>query len=189
MMVTPNRTPVARRDWLTLALALPAIALGTFAVLELPAGPMPGDGLTPSIHAMHDGDIGPMLPQVLEGAKASLNLSPRQQRLWDDAAAQAAAAREMARPSRQQVKDVLTTELAKAEPDLKVVAGLADPVLHAYQTDRQQVRDLWLDLYAGFSPEQKAVVRDLLRERLARVEAYHDRLREQKQQRRGASGG
>ncbi len=147
---------------------------------------MPGNGLGPSLHAMHDGDIGPTLPRVLERAKASLNLDAEQQRLWDDVVAQSKAAREAVRTSREQVKDRLVSELAKAEPDLKVIAGAADPILQESQEARRKVRDLWLDLYARFSPEQKAVVRDLLRDRLARAEVFHDRIREQMQQRRSA---
>jgi hypothetical protein len=148
---------------------------------------MPGSGLGPGMDAMHDGDIGPILPRVLERARAGLHLDPQQQRRWDDAVAQSKATREAARAGRQQVKDTLIAELAKAEPDLKVIARAADPVHLEYQAERRKVRDLWLDLYAGFSPEQKAVVRDLLRDQLARTEAFHDRMREQRQQRRVAS--
>jgi Spy/CpxP family protein refolding chaperone len=188
MTLTPNTAAPPRRSWLTLAVIVSALALGAIAALKLPAGPMPGNGLGPSLHAMHDGDIGPALPRVLERAKASLNLDAEQQRLWDDVAARSKAAREAVRTSRERVKDRLVSELAKAEPDLKVIAGAADPVLLESQQVRRKVRDLWLDLYAGFSPEQKAVVRDLLRDRLTRAEAFHDRLREQMQQRRGVPG-
>jgi len=189
MKLTPNTASTPRQDRLTLAVALSALALGTIAALKLPAGPMPGNDLGPSLHAMHDGDIGPTLPRVLERAKPSLHLDAAQQRLWDDVAARSKVAREAARTGRQQAKDTLVSELAKAEPDLKVIAGAADPVLLESQAERLKARDLWLDLYARFSPEQKAVVRDLLRDRLARAEAFHDRIREQMQQRRGASGG
>ncbi len=190
MTLTTNTASTPRRGRLAAALALLAFsAVGGIAALQLPVGPMAGDGLGPGMDAMHDGDIGPMLPRVLESAKASLNLDAQQRLLWDSAAAQSKAAREAARPSRRQVKDALVAELAKAEPDLKRVVGAADPVSFENQAERRKLRDLWLDLYAGFSPEQKAVVRDLLRDRFDRTEAFHDRMRAQLQQRRGASGG
>lgn len=189
MTLAPNTTSGPLRGRVAVAVALLMLAVGGIATLQLPAGPMPGDGLGPGMDAMHDGDIGPMLPRVLERAKASLNLDARQQRLWDNAAAQSKAAREAARPGRRQVKDTLIAELAKAEPDLKGFAGAADPVNLESQAERRKLRDLWLDLYAELLPEQKAVIRDLLRDRLARADAFHDRMRAQVQQRRGASGG
>ena len=59
----------------------------------------------------------------------------------------------------QKVHDALTAELAKPEPDLAAVAAIADGVQASNQTLRQSVRDQWLQLYATFTPEQKAVVR------------------------------
>jgi Spy/CpxP family protein refolding chaperone len=189
MKLTPNIASTPGWSRLTLAVAASALALGTIATLKLPAGPMPGSGLDPSLHAIHAGDIGPTLPRVLERAKASLKLDAEQQRLWDDVVAQSKAAREAVRASRQQVKDTLSAELAKAEPDLKVVAGAADPVQLEGLAEQRKVRDQWLALYARLSPEQKAVVRDLLRDMLTRAETYHDRIRAQMQLRRGAPGG
>ena len=189
MTLTTNTASTPRRSRLTVAAAVAAVALGAIATLKLPAGPMPGNGLGPSLHAIHAGDIGPALPRVLERAKARLNLDAELQRRWDDVAARSKAARDAARASREQAKDRLASELAKSEPDLKVIAGAADPILQEDQEARRKVRDLWLDIYARLSPEQKAVVRDLLRDRLSRAEVYHDRIREQVQQRRGAPGG
>jgi hypothetical protein len=40
------------------------------------------------------------------------------------------------------------------------------------------VRDQWLALYATFSPEQKAVVKTLIQERLAKAESFRERMRE-----------
>ena len=138
---------------------------------------------------MQGGGIEQMIPKMLAEAKASLNLNTSQQATWDRLVAQSKAARDAARANRQQVKDAMAAQLAKAEPDLKRVVGAADPVSFENQAERRKLRDLWLDLYAGFSPEQKAVVRDLLRDRFDRTEAVHDRMRAQLQQRRGASGG
>jgi len=189
MKLTSTMMSIPRRGRLTLALAPLALAVGMMAVMKLPAGPMPGGGLGPGMDAMHEGDIGPILPRVLEGAKASLDLDARQQLLWDNAAAQSRAVRDAGRTSREQLRDTLVAELAKTEPDLKVFAGAADPLHLEYQAARRTVRDLWLDLYATFTPGQKAVIRDALREKLDRAAAYHDTLREQRQRRAGASGG
>ncbi len=110
------------------------------------------------MHGMHGGfDV---MPRMLERAKESLNLNTSQQTMWDAVVAQGKAAREAGRANRGSVKDALAAELAKAEPDLAAVAAAADAVEQQNRALRRQVRDQWLALYATFSPEQKAVVRD-----------------------------
>jgi hypothetical protein len=42
---------------------------------------------------------------------------------------------------------------------------------------RQDVRKQWLQVYATFSPEQKAVVRDALAKQMARMEAMGAKMR------------
>ena len=58
----------------------------------------------------------------------------------------------------------LATELAKAEPDLAAVAAVGDDVQAKNLALRHQVRDAWLAVYSTFSPDQKAIVRDALRQ-------------------------
>ncbi len=43
---------------------------------------------------------------------------------------------------------------------------------------RKQVRTQWLNLYATFSPDQKAVIRDMLQKRMARMESFRQKMRE-----------
>jgi Spy/CpxP family protein refolding chaperone len=134
----------------------------------------------------HRGPMGgdDLFANAIAHAKANLNLNTSQQTMFDAAVAQSKAAREQGRALRQSVKDALTTELAKPEPDLAAVAAVADNARAQGQALRQQVRAQWLNLYATFSPEQKGVVRDLLQQRLARMEAFR-----QKMQQRFQGGG
>ena len=46
-----------------------------------------------------------------------------------------------------------------------------------------QVRDQWLALYATFTPTQKAVVRDAIKARVARMEAFREKMQERFQSR------
>jgi hypothetical protein len=180
-----------RRITLAATAAL-ALALGSTAALAQPAGPMMGGGTGggfgghggPGMHAMQGGGIDGMLPRALEQVKASLNLTDEQLVLWNKAAAQGQSARGAARANHQKVKAAMTAELAKANPDLKAVATMADTVHQQNQAARTSVRDAWLDLYSTFTLEQKAIVRTLLQQKLARAEAMHDRM----QQRWGATG-
>ena len=78
----------------------------------------------------------------------------------------------------ESVHATLNAELAKAEPDFAAVAAAADAAQASTQTARKQVRDQWLPLYATFSPAQKAVVRDAVKARVARMEAFRDKMKE-----------
>lgn len=72
----------------------------------------------------------------------------------------------------EQVHAALKAELAKTEPDFAAVAALSDQAQANAQAGRKQIRDQWLALYATFTPAQKAVVRDALAARLARMRTY-----------------
>jgi Spy/CpxP family protein refolding chaperone len=127
------------------------------------------------------------IEHVLAQLKGQLALDTSQQVMWDNAAAGAKAARESARGSTDQVRTALTAELAKPEPDFAAVAAVSDSVRANQQALRKQVRDEWLKLYATFSPAQKAVVRDAVQQRLARVEAFRAKMRERMQSRPSGS--
>jgi hypothetical protein len=108
--------------------------------------------------------------------------------MWDNAVANAKAARVSGRSSMDQVHAALKAELAKPEPDFAAVATIADQVQASHQAARKQVRDEWLRLYATFSPAQKAVVRDAVRERVSRMEAFREKMKERFQSRPGTTG-
>jgi Spy/CpxP family protein refolding chaperone len=108
--------------------------------------------------------------------KSQLNLTTSQQVQWDAVVAQAQATHAAMKENRQQIKEVLQTELAKAEPDLAAVAAVSDSVRQAGITAHQQVRNAWLALYATFSPEQKAVVKTALIARLQRMENFREHM-------------
>jgi Spy/CpxP family protein refolding chaperone len=79
---------------------------------------------------------------------------------------------------------VLNAELAKAQPDLAAVAAAADSAQAQNSTLRHQVRAAWLNLYGTFSPDQKAVVKAAIEQRLARM----DQRRAKMMQRHGLGG-
>jgi Spy/CpxP family protein refolding chaperone len=168
--------PAARRIALAAAaaFALSLAATSGFAQTASTTAPVHwGAGF----HGRHGGAGIDMMPRVLEQIKASLNLNTSQQVMWDNAVAQGTAARDAAIANRKTVRDALQAELAKAEPDLAAVATAADGVAQQNRTLHKQVRDQWLALYATFSPEQKAIVRDALQARLAKAESFRQRMR------------
>jgi Spy/CpxP family protein refolding chaperone len=158
--------------------SLRAVALAAVAVLALGGGAamaQPGGG--PG-HGHGGGPGGGMeMEHVLGAVKAQLNLNTSQQLAWDNALAQTKAAHEAGRANMEKIHAVMTAELAKPEPDLAAVAATADSIHAANQTLRQGVRSQWLQIYATFSPAQKAVVRDALVARMARMETMRDKMK------------
>jgi len=156
--------------------ALAAAALlgmtGVAAVAQPAGGPWHGHG--------HGGGV--EIENVLASLKGQLTLNTSQQLMWDNAVAQTKVAHEAGRAGMQKVRDAMTAELAKTEPDLAAVAAVADGVRTSNQTVRQGVRDQWLKIYATFTPEQKGIVRDALVKRLARMNAMIEKMRMHMQQ-------
>ena len=143
------------------------------AVLAQPAGGHGGGH-----PGMMAGGGDEMLGHLIAHARTKLNLNTSQSGMFDNAIAQTKAAHASGRTLHQQVKDALAAELAKPEPDLAAVAAVADSTQQQGTALRNQVRNTWLQLYATFSPEQKAVVRDLLQQRMARMESFRQKIKE-----------
>lgn len=123
----------------------------------------------------HQGRGGADVAMAIAALKDQLNLNTSQQQMWDSAVAASRAARQGMRSNLGRVRDALTAELAKAEPDLAAVAAVGDQVQAQNVALRRQARDPWLALYATFSPDQKAVVKASLQNRLARMQAWRDK--------------
>ena len=125
-------------------------------------------------HGMHD----PLA--VLQRIQAKLNLNTSQQQQWDAAVVQSKAAHEAIRANFQQLKTATQAELAKADPDLAALASLSDQLQQQNIAQRKQARAAWLALYGTFSAEQKTTVKDAINARMARMDAFrqrmHDRL-------------
>jgi Spy/CpxP family protein refolding chaperone len=163
----------------TSVVAAGLLALGSQAALAQPGGH--------GGHGGHHGRGGFEIERVLAQVKSQLNLNTQQQAMWDAAAAHGKAARQNARAAMESVHATLTAELAKAEPDFAAVAATADAAQANAQAARKQVRDEWLSLYATFSPAQKAVVRDVVKARVDRMEAFREKMKERFQQRQGGN--
>jgi Spy/CpxP family protein refolding chaperone len=120
---------------------------------------------------------------AIAALKGQLNLNTSQQAMWDSAVAASKSARDTGRANVGKVHDALSAELAKAEPDLAAVAAVADDAQTKNTALRRQVRDAWLAVYATFTPDQKALVRDSLKQRVARI----DQLRQKMLEHRGGT--
>ena len=148
-----------------------AVALSVSgAALAQPAGPHHG--------APPGGDF----VHAIAGLKSQLGLNTSQLTMWESAVAQSKSAGDAARANFDRMHTALTTELAKPEPDLAAVAAVSDDVHVANETLRKQVRASWLAIYATFTPEQKAVVKQALADRMSKME----QMKQKMMQRRGS---
>jgi len=147
------------------------LALGAHSAMAQPGGHPPGGG-----HGIE-------IEHIIAAAKAQLGLNTSQQVMFDNAVAASKAARATFRSNMEQVHAALNAELAKPEPDLAAVAASADAAHANSQALRKQVRDQWLALYATFSPTQKAVVREAIKARVTRMEAFRQKMQERFQSR------
>jgi len=130
-----------------------------------------------------------MFGQLIEGAKAQLNLNTSQQVMFDAAVANSEAAFAAGRALHQRVSDTTTEELAKPEPDLAKIAATADDVQQQAIELRKSVRSQWLALYATFTPEQKTVVKGLLQQRMANAESFRQRMQDRFKAYHGGTSG
>jgi Spy/CpxP family protein refolding chaperone len=128
----------------------------------------------------HHGHRGGDASFGIAALKGQLNLNTSQQAMWDNAVAQAKAAHDTGRANMQKMKDAMSAELAKTEPDLAAVAAVADDAQASNSALRKQVRNAWLAVYATFTPDQKAVVRDALKQRVARMETLRQKMLERR---------
>jgi len=163
-----------------------AIGFGSAAALAQPAGVAHGP------HGGHGHGMGgpdEMIGHLIAHAKARLNLNTMQQGMFDTAVADSKAAREAGRALHDKVKATLQAELAKPEPDLAAVAAAADAAIDQGRDKRRAIRAEWLALYATFTADQKAVVKDLLQKRLAHAESFRQTMRERMQNMFNKSSG
>ena len=165
-----------RKTTIVAASAL-AMTLGATAALSQTT-PAPAGGPPMHGHRPH----GDMIGHLIVSAKAQLNLNTSQQQMFDAAVAASKAARQTGMTLRKAVKDTLTAELAKTEPDLAAVAAAADNARAQGQALHQQVRAQWLALYATFSTDQKTVVKNLIQQHMAQAEAFRAQMQQRWQQ-------
>ena len=150
-----------------IALAL-ALAAG---LTTLPAFAQPG----PGGHMPH-GRGG--LAQAILSLQAELNLNAQQQSMLNAAIAAGKSARDTARQSRTTIHQLVQDELAKDVPDLSKIAAAEDQAQDAAIAARRGVRNQLLQLYGTFNAQQVAVIKDALSKRMARMDAFRQRMKQ-----------
>ena len=99
-------------------------------------------------------------------------------RLVLTAVAQSKTAHDAIRANFQQLKTATQAELAKSDPDLAALASLSDQLQQQNIAQRKQARAAWLALYGTFSADQKTTVKDAINARMARMDAFRQRMQD-----------
>ena len=159
-----------------LALAAALLLAATVAVASPggPGGPKGGPGMGGPATS------GAMVEQVIEGLRDKLALDSAQRAMFDSAHAQTIAARDRMHASRTDIRSKVQAELAKPEPDLAAVTAILESAEEQGRSMRHQARDQWLKVYANLRPDQKLIVRDELKARMARMDAMQERMKDRR---------
>ena len=112
----------------------------------------------------------------MEKVHGKLQLTAVQETAWQEAVSLAASIGGQAQALHQQMRTAVSTELAKAQPDLAALAQQGDSTHQQVAALHKQVRDKWLALYATLSAEQQGQVADFLRQRLQRSDKMGNRM-------------
>jgi Spy/CpxP family protein refolding chaperone len=107
--------------------------------------------------------------------RADLKLNPAQDFAWQQIADKRAALHKEHRADRTELREAMKQELAKPEPDFGRIAQQKQQLEEKSLQARNELRDLQLKLYASFNPEQKAVIRDVLKVQLERMEQWRQK--------------
>lgn len=118
------------------------------------------------------------MPLAHMGARAEklatqLKLSPDQRAQWDALIQKSKAQFEAMHKAHREMHEAMKAELAKPEPDLAALAAKADEMRDKGRAAHRELRDGWLKLYAGFSVEQKGVVRKEIQKHMSRFDKMH----------------
>ncbi|QNM95230.1 Spy/CpxP family protein refolding chaperone [Chitinimonas koreensis] len=110
--------------------------------------------------------------------KAELKLSAAQLGQWQDAEAAGRAARESMRQNRERMKTLVDAEKKKDVVDLARLSRESEAIREQGRKQHEAVRDKWLAVYESLTVEQKRLVSERFKQKLARFEQRRERFRE-----------
>jgi Spy/CpxP family protein refolding chaperone len=106
----------------------------------------------------------------LEQLRQELHLTPAQEQAWQQISAQADASRARTQDNWIEIVRVYKSELDKPEPDLARVASLVNQTQDQQAKELRDIQQKRLVFYTNLTPEQKSIVKEVLKQRLAGIE-------------------
>jgi Spy/CpxP family protein refolding chaperone len=128
----------------------------------------------PAAHRMAGhgrGDLG----QRLEAVKTQLNLNPTQEAQFVTAKAATDKAMTAGKAAHMNVRATAKAEMGKADPDLGKLLTMRESAQEAAAAERKAATAEWAKFLNLLNPEQKAVVKSLLVDRMHRAEVLREK--------------
>jgi Spy/CpxP family protein refolding chaperone len=122
-------------------------------------------------HGHGRGDLG----QRLEAVKTQLNLNPTQEAQFVTAKAATDKAMTAGKTAHMNVRATAKAEMGKADPDLGKLLTMRESAQEAAAAERKAATAEWAKFLNLLNPEQKAVVKSLLVDRMHRAEAMREK--------------
>lgn len=122
-------------------------------------------------HGNPHGGMGMMGGIFSPQAQAKLQLTSGQTQQLEAIRTRMKEMRQAMRQEGRQFHQAMQVEMAKPAPDLAHLAQLREQMFNKGHQEMQAIQNDALNLYAGMSPQQKGMVKQLMQERMARWDA------------------
>ena len=116
-----------------------------------------------------------------------LKLNADQEKQWQAALDTMKQNHEAMRANHEQIKNQFKAAQQQPILDLNAMAAAHQQVEQKDAQLRQQTSDAWLKFYNGLNDQQKTTVSTALKQRFAKMESRHEKMREHWEHRKGAA--
>ncbi len=161
-----------------LAVAAAALAL-TIGAADAQTPPPGGPGGPEGWHHGHN------MMKGMQELHNKLNLNADQEKLWQSALDTMKKNHEAMRANHMQLKKQFDAMKNQPILDMNALHAARQQVEQQDAQLREQTANAWLVFYNGLNDQQKTTVSSALKARMAKMEARHDKMREQWQQHGG----
>ncbi|MBW0446782.1 periplasmic heavy metal sensor [bacterium M00.F.Ca.ET.228.01.1.1] len=154
-----------------------------------------GAGAAYAAQPAHEGPGGPGGPggwhghfmKELTQLHDQLKLNADQEKQWQAALDTMKQGHEAMRANHEQMKNQFKAAQQQPILDLNAMAAAHQQIEQKDAQLRQQTTDAWLKFYDGLNDQQKTTVSTALKQRFAKMESRHEKMRERWQQHHGAA--
>ncbi|MFM0475041.1 periplasmic heavy metal sensor [Paraburkholderia strydomiana] len=153
------------------ALAVAATALAIGAGAAYAAQP------APEAHGGPGGWHGHFMKELTQ-LHDQLKLNADQEKQWQAARDTMKQSHEAMRANHEQMKDQFKSAQQQPILDLNAMAAAHQQIEQKDAQLRQQTTDAWLKFYNGLNDQQKTTVSTALKQRFAKMESRHEKMRE-----------
>lgn len=171
-----------------LAVAATALAIATGAAhAAQPVAPASAAAAHPAgEHGWRGHERGGFIAQ-LKKLHDQLNLNPEQEKQWQAALDTMKQNHQAMRANHEQIRQQFKAAQQQPILDLNAMAAAHQQIEQKDAQLHQQTTDAWLKFYNGLNDQQKTTVSTALKQRFAKMESRHEKMRERWEHRHDAA--